>query len=99
MSKLISLKLDVSKIDKSKLFKGKKGTYLDLTIAVNDEKDQYDNDVSAWQSQTKEERQSNSNKNFLGNGKVFWSSNNSGQQNNQQQEQPSPEPENDDLPF
>ena len=53
MAKLISLKIDVSKIDKNRLFKGAKGTYLDLTISVNDEKDQYDNDVAAWQGQTK----------------------------------------------
>ena len=49
MAKLISLKIDVKKITQSKLFKGEKGTYLDLTIALNDEKDQYGNDVSVWE--------------------------------------------------
>ena len=43
MAKLISLRIDVQKIDKSKLFKGKKGTYLDLTVALNDEEDDYGN--------------------------------------------------------
>ncbi len=40
----ISLNIDVSKIDKTKLVKGEKGTYLNATAFVNlDEKDQYDN--------------------------------------------------------
>ena len=74
--KLLSIKLDVSKIDKSKLFKGAKGTYLDLTVALNDEPDQYGNDVSAWHSQSKEERDAKNDKIFLGNGKVFWTDGN-----------------------
>ena len=73
MAKMINLSIDVSKIDKSKLIEGKKGTYLNLTVAVNDNKDQFDNDCSAWQSQTKEEREAKTERNFLGNGKVFWS--------------------------
>lgn len=73
MAKLLSLKIDVTKIDKSRLFKGAKGTYLDLTVALNDELDQYGNDVSAWQGQTKEEVQAKEQKTYLGNGKVFWS--------------------------
>lgn len=68
MAKLIGLKIDVNKITKSKLFKGAKGTYLDLTIALNDEIDQYGNNVSVWEKCEKHEQ-----KNYLGNGKVFWS--------------------------
>lgn len=67
MAKLISLSIDVNKITKEKLYKGQKGTYLNLTIALNDEKDQYGNDVSCWEKCEKDEQ-----KNFLGNGKVFW---------------------------
>lgn len=74
MSKLISLSIDVSKITKEKLYQGKKGRYLKLTIALKDEADQYGNDVSAWEEQSQEERKSKANKNFLGNGKVFWQS-------------------------
>jgi hypothetical protein len=73
MSKLINLSVDVDKIDKNKLFKGKKGTYLKLTIAVNDTKDNYGNDVSCWEEQTEEERNNKTSKNYLGNGKIFWS--------------------------
>lgn len=75
MGQLINLKLDVSKIDKKKLFKGAKGTYLDLTVSVNDETDQFGNNVSAYISQSKEERERRDSRTYLGNGKVAWSSN------------------------
>ena len=72
MSKLMSLSIDVTKIDKTKLFKGKKGNYLKLTVRLSDEADQYGNNLSAWQEQTEEERKAKADRNFLGNGKVFW---------------------------
>ena len=54
----ISASIDVTKIDKSKLIDGKKGTYLNLTAFVNlDEKDQYDNNGMVTQSVTAEERE------------------------------------------
>lgn len=40
---------------------------------VNDEKDQYGNDVSVQNSQTKEERESGAAKVYLGNGKIVYS--------------------------
>ena len=70
----ISVKIDVTKIDKSRLFKGEKGTYLDLTTFVElDEKDQYDNSGFISQSQTKEETDSGApHTPILGNCRVFW---------------------------
>ena len=75
MSKVgISIKLDVTKIDKARLFQGEKGTYLDLTTFVDlDSKDQYDNNGFIAQSQTKEERESGAEKPpILGNVRVFY---------------------------
>ena len=66
MSKLITASIDVMKIDKSKLINGKKGTYLNLTIWVNDKADQYGNDVSLEQRTEK-----GANKLFLGNGRSY----------------------------
>jgi len=77
MSKLISLSINVDKIDATKLVKGKKGRYLNVTLDVKDEKDQYGNDCSVWQGQSEEERKAKKDRNFLGNGKVVWSSNGS----------------------
>jgi hypothetical protein len=45
MSKIgVSLKIDVSKIDKARLFQGAKGVYLDATVFIDvDQLDQYGN--------------------------------------------------------
>ena len=96
MAKLINLSLNVSKIDKSKLFEGKNGSYLNLTVSVNDEEDQFGNNVSCYQQQTKEEREAKADRNYLGNGKVFWS--NEGDTVAAPQ-QPAAAPQQDDLPF
>ena len=70
----LSVKIDVTKIDKARLYQGAKGTYLDLTTFVElDEKDQYDNSGFIAQSQTKEERESGATKPpILGNVRVFY---------------------------
>jgi hypothetical protein len=74
MSKIaLSLKIDVSKIDKARLFSGQKGTYLDATIFVElNELDQYGNSGMITQDVSKEEKQQGVKGNILGNGKVFW---------------------------
>ena len=74
MSKIaLSLKIDVSKIDKARLFAGQKGTYLDATIFVDlAELDQYGNSGMITQDVSKEEKQQGVKGNILGNGKVFW---------------------------
>lgn len=74
MSKLLSVSIDVTKINKSELIVGAKGTYLNLTVSLNDEEDKFGNTVSAWQSQSKEQREAKTDRNFLGNGKVLYSS-------------------------
>jgi|DEB0MinimDraft_6_1074348.scaffolds.fasta_scaffold179910_2 hypothetical protein len=73
MAKIANVSINLDKITKSKLIKGKKGTYLNFNIAVNDEKDQFGNDCSLWENQSKEERDSKTDRNFFGNGKVIWS--------------------------
>ena len=73
MSKLLSLSINLSKIDKTKIIEGEKGKYLNLTISIDDNKDQFGNDVSCWHSQEKEEREAKVERLFLGNGRVLWS--------------------------
>lgn len=75
MSKIgISLKIDVSKIDKARLFKGEKGTYLDATAFIDlDEFDQYGNSGMITQDVTKQEKEAGTKGNILGNTKIFWS--------------------------
>lgn len=104
MAKLLNVSINLSKIDKSKLIEGKKGKYLNLTISVNDQKNDFDQDVSCWQGQSKEEVQNKEAKNYLGNGKVFWSSDQSADvakvpSVDQLPKAPVVEAEPDDLPF
>jgi len=69
----ISIKIDVSKIDKARLFKGEKGNYLDLTTFIDtDEAGQYGDHGFISQSVTKDERAQGINGNILGNCKVFF---------------------------
>ena len=82
--------MDVTKLDKEKLVKGKKGTYANLTIWVNDEVDQFGNDVSIQQSLSKEEREAGAPKIYLGNGK---------QHSGKEETQQSSKDDNNDLPF
>jgi hypothetical protein len=74
MSKIgVSLKIDVTKIDKSKLFKGAKGTYCDLTAWIDiDTKDKYDNNGMIVQSVSEEEKKQGIKGAILGNSKVFY---------------------------
>ncbi len=103
MAQLISASIDVSKISKDKLVKGAKGTYLNITISINDEVDQYGNQVGIYESQSKEERDAKDKKNYLGNGKIAWTS--EGGSTAPKQSAPTPPPaapvieEGDELPF
>jgi hypothetical protein len=92
MSKLIAVSIDVTKLDKSRFVVGKKGTYANITINLNDEPDQFNNDASVWEGQTEEERKAKAERNYLGNGKVVWSSEGRLQYNEQDDAK-------DDLPF
>lgn len=74
MAQLISASIDVSKISKDKLISGAKGKYLNITISINDEVDQYGNQVGIYESQSKDERDAKDKKNYLGNGKIAWTS-------------------------
>lgn len=69
MSTLINLSIDVTKVTKKNLGKGK---YLNLTISVNDETNKYGQNVAAWEEQSKEDREAKTEKNYVGNGKVLW---------------------------
>lgn len=69
----LSIKIDVSKIDKSRLFKGEKGTYLDLTTFIDMENpSEYGDHGFISQSVSKEEREQKVQTPILGNVKVFF---------------------------
>jgi len=80
----VSLKVNVAKIDKARLFQGKNGNvYLDATVFIDvNELDQYGNSGMITQDVKKEEKAQGVKGNILGNCKVFW--NDAGQAPQQQ---------------
>ena len=73
MASIIKASIDLNKIPKEKIFVGKKGKYLPITITINDELDQFGNQGPVVVEQTKEEREAKVAKTYLGNVKVVWS--------------------------
>lgn len=72
MGKLLSLSIDLGKIDKTLIKESNGKKYLNLTVSINDAKDQFGNDVNSWHSQTKEEREAKTPRKFLGTGKLLY---------------------------
>ena len=72
MASIIKASIDLNKIPKEKIFIGKKGKYLPITITINDELDQFGNQGPVVVEQTKEEREAKVAKTYLGNVKVVW---------------------------
>lgn len=68
---MITVKIDVMKIDKSKLFHGKNGAkYLDIVLIDSSQNDKFGNDYMVIQQNTKEEREKGIKGAILGNGKI-----------------------------
>ena len=97
MASLINLNINVENLPKEKFVKGKKGVYYNFTISVNDDTNQFGQNVSAFDSQTKEEREAKKPKQYIGNGKVVWTDGKSTKA--QEQDQPQDNDNNVDLPF
>ncbi len=73
MSALLNLSIDVANLPKEKFVKAKNGkVYYNFTVSVNDQTNDYGQNVSAFDSLTKEEREAGKNKSYIGNGKVVW---------------------------
>ena len=86
----LNIRIDVSKIDKERLFKGAKGTYLELVSFIDTEqKSQFGDNGPLSQAVTKEERENKVKLPYLGNITVFWEgqSQQNGYQGNQQPQQ------------
>ena len=80
----IELQIDVTKIEKHRIYEGKKGKYLTMTAFVDlDNKDQYDQNGMITHKKEENEQQAP----ILGNSKVFWTD---GQQSAPSQHQPNP---------
>ena len=72
MASIIKTSINLNDIPKDKIYVGKKGKYLPITITLNDEPDQFGNQGPVVVEQTKEEREAKAPKTYLGNVKVVW---------------------------
>ena len=72
MASIIKTSINLNNIPKDKIYNGKKGKYLPITITLNDEPDQFGNQGPVVVEQTKDERDAKAAKTYLGNVKVVW---------------------------
>ena len=101
MASIIKTSINLSEIPKDKIFIGKKGKYLPITITLNDDVDHFGNQVPVVVEQTKEEREAKAAKTYLGNVKVVWTNGNNvatAPRDNQPAAEPAPVKQ-EDLPF
>ena len=71
MSAITNFSINLEAIPKDLIVKGKKGSYINLTMFQNDET-KFGNNASVSLSQTQEQREAKEAKVYLGNGKVVW---------------------------
>jgi hypothetical protein len=87
----VEVRIDVTKIDKARLYVGAKGKYLTMTTFIDtDQKDEYENNGFISHKKEKDEQ---GNTPILGNVKVFWS-----EQGQSQQPQQRPQTSNQPNP-
>jgi len=108
MASIIATRINLSKIPKDQVFVGKKGKYIDVIQAINNELGQFGDAGNITVQQTKEDREAKSAKIYLGNSKVLWTDGinvdktpfvkNGGQQAPPATIAPAPKGE-EDLPF
>lgn len=67
---IITLKIDVTKIEKDRLFKGAKGTYLDVVL-IPAKENEFGNDYMVCQQVSKEEREAKKRGAILGSGRII----------------------------
>lgn len=77
MAVIANLSIDLAKIDKSLVVtkKNKSGVvakYLNLDVVIKDEINQYNQNVSAYHTQSKEQREAKEEKQYVGNGRVVF---------------------------
>ena len=102
MASIIKASINLSEIPKDKIYVGKKGKYLPITITINDEVDQFGNQGPVVVEQTKEERDAKAAKTYLGNVKVVWTNGDNvdvAPRDNQSAPAPAPAEAEQDLPF
>lgn len=89
---MITGKIDVTKIDKARLFKGAKGTYLDIVLIPTPD-DKFGNSHMIVQGISKEEREAGQRGAIIGNAKTLQ------RREEQPKAAPKPETADEEVPF
>lgn len=97
MSNIIKLNINVTKLDKTRFYKGKTGTFANLTVLLRDEVDQYGNDGMIVEDVSQAERESGVKGAIVGNARIAG-------QKPKAQSSPAPAPssttdDDSDIPF
>jgi hypothetical protein len=96
----VNLSIDVSKLDKSRLYKGAKGTYANLTVFIDSNPDQFGKNGGVKEQATKDERDQKVKMQFVGNATIFWSDNPDFQPARvEQAQEPATDEFDDSIPF
>lgn len=85
----LKLSINVTKVDKAKLYKGKNGVYLNCVVYENDQPDQFDNTHVIKEDLSKEDRDAGKKPQIIGNGKWIEP------QRREQKTTPRPQPKRD----
>ena len=102
MASIIKTSINLNSIPKDKIYQGKKGKYLPITITLNNEPDQFGNQGPVIVEQTKDERDAKAAKTYLGNVKVVWTDGNNvdtAPRDMNSAPAPAPAEAEEDLPF
>ena len=102
MASIIKASINLNNIPKEKIYNGKKGKYLPITITLNNAPDQFGNQGPVVVEQTKEERDAKAAKTYLGNVKVVWTNGqnvDAAPRDNNSAPAPAPAAVEEDLPF
>lgn len=94
----VALKIDVTKLDKARFFRGQKGVCADLTCFIDTENvSKYGDNGTISQSTSQEERQNGVKLPIIGNAKIFYTDSN--EQNHGGREDQNNYQGEDDVPF
>lgn len=104
MSSLNSVYVKTETLEKVlSVLKQKNEKGIEFTISINDDTNDYGQNLSAWVSQSKEERKAKKDRFFIGNGKCFWTDGTivtaAKKEEVEQQQTNTTDDESDDLPF
>ena len=69
MKQIINISVNADLIDKGRIYKGKKGNYINFSLVLNSDKDKFDNHGFITQAKNKDE---NIKMPILGNAKIVW---------------------------